>query len=622
MSDPYDYDKDFGPPPEDYPVMREFEPVSGRDGPGADETAPEYAQPAPELIGPGEFEAEQKTDSSKKRLLKLKKLMMAFTAAALFLTAFRPLGLLFGDSGSAGTPSDPQAETAPDGSGAPAEEEYVYKEGDPFLRIAYALLDGDTVRYSYVAANDQQEFDPLTMRWKYPLPVYAVVTDESGRTAVPENDPDIWDSSRNLFEYEIDASGLKGDMVLTLTAAGDYDGTERKAVAKHDVIPKPPEPVIETSLSVNAAEDSYIVDYRATFTPDEKDTNDYDFEMTTFAAAFYDDAGEHMGGNNLAPTYRDDAEPAWPDVERDGRTWIFTYSGEADLLTPDEITKFALELDLRDKATDLPFTIFTDMADIPAPVVREAVEPQCEIVAYSIYSEMYAGVTFSDLDDVTSVYFEIWDPFTGSMEESRDITEEAFRDGSYSTRFTTDLFVENHSDYYSQEGIDFPMAAEFHVVMEYGGNTVTYSAVTSEELNMFDAKYIAESDAWAGDDAGTIYFTVMPSASFPDTQLLIDQPEAVDGPGVMSISVEIDGKKIDPSAITVNRQAPQTVTFYGGVDDGKTAEVVYTDVMIKKPEGIPDDSGYTAKLYVTSYLTSLGEVYTSEIDIPLEAYHE
>ena len=606
MNKPYLYKSEFSIPPDDHPVSREHDEVPAYRIPDIPAPPEEFAEPAPEFLPPGTFVSEQRDVPSRAR--KLKKLLLALTSAAAVFLFLRPIGLL-----SSPVSASPQ--------GTAAEGSAVSTQSDLSLDIFYALLDGNTVRYSYAPALGRQESDPDSLLWKYPVSVAAEVSDEQGGTAVPAHDPDVWDRPRDSAEYEIDASGLSGDMVLTLTAACDTDGDVRTLEKKLRVIPMPPEPEITTELSAAAAgEDApYTIEYSARFTPDPSDTNSYDLTVTSFGINWYDEAGEYRGGR--LGTGGAEEEFSLSDTYRDGDSWVFTYSGPADLPDSDGITQFSVVLKLQDQKTRIPFTIETELTPIPGLAGRESVLPVAEIVAFSFYSEMYGGISFSDMEDATSVILEIVDPNLETVEQRLDITEEALNDLYYSIgSFTTDLLYENHEDYYSQDDVPFPMSVEFRVVIEYGdGQTTSYSAMTREELNMFEASYIPENDRWAGEEAGSIYFTTLPSVEYPDTEIVFGQPEKVTGPGIISISAEFDGVPVDPSLITVNSSERHAI-FYGGVDDGKEADVVYREVVIRKPSEIPDNDGRTAVLYITHYLASYDMVTTSEFRFELRGY--
>ncbi len=608
MNKPYHYRSEFSIPPEEYPVRREYDAAPPYEIPIAAEVPDEHAGLSPEIMKPGEFVAEQRGEAAPKRL---KKLIFAISAAAALLVLFRPLGLL-------GGPASPAAPRT-DVEGMP-----VYQENDSLVSIFYALLDGNTVRYSYAAYPGRQKSDPGSLLWQYPVSVSACVADEQGSTTVPDKDPDVWDRPRDPVEYEIDVSGLNGDMILTLTAACDLDGDVRTSVAKLPVIPLPPAPEITTRLTAAAEETDagtveYTIDFIAGFTPDPADRNDYDFFYLSFGIKWYNDAGEYRGGR-IATSDTDDAYLPL-DMYREGDGWAFTYNGPADLSGPGDATQFAVELKVQDQRTRIPFTIETKKTPIPGVNQREPVLPVAEIIAFSFYSEMYGGISFSDMEDATAVTLEIWDPNLETLEESRDITEEALNDLKYSTGFfTTDLLYENHKEYYGQSDVSFPMSVEFRVVIEYGGGlTTTYIAATREELNMFDAKYIPVDDRWAREEAGSIYFMTIPSVEYPNTEIVFDQPDKVSGPGLISISAEVDGIPVDHSRITVN-SSESHVTFYGGVDDGKEADVVYREILIRKPDEIPDNEGYTAVLSITHYLESYDTVYTSTLKLDLKSH--
>lgn len=598
---------EFSFPPEDYPVRREYDFVPAFECPPEPKPPNEHAAPAQEITAPGSFVSEKRGERSQK---KLRRLLLALTAAASVFVFSRPMGLLSGLTSAAVV-----QQTAAEGS-------IVSVQFDPSLSIHYAVLDGGTVRYSYTAAPNSQGSGPDLLPWEHPVSVTAEVTDELGNSAVPDHGPDVWDRPGNEAEHEIDASGLAGGMVLTLTAECDIDGDVRTVRERLAVAPLPPAPEITTRLSAAAEENggdppAYTIDFSARFTPDPSDVGEYDFFVLSSGVKWYGETGEYLG-SRIASGGTEEGF-LLSDMYRDGVSWVFTYSGPADLGAAEGAAQFTVELKLQDRKTRIPFTIETEKTPVPGTQHSSPVLPAADIVAYSFYSEMYGGISFSGMDDVTAVTLEIRDPDLDTVEERRDITEEAVNDLYYSTGFfTTDLLYENHEEYYSREDVPFPMRVEFRVVIEYGdGRTATASALTREELNMFEAEYIPENDPWAEDMAGSIYFTTMPSVGYPDTEIVIGQPEKVTGPGIISISAEVDGAPLDLSDITIS-SSRRHATFYGGADDGKEADVVYREVLIRKPADMPDNEGHTAVLSVTHYLESCDMVYTSSFRFDLK----
>ena len=105
------------------------------------------------------------------------------------------------------------------------------EEGDPTIFIDYAYYtpaassDFSMVDYSY-------SIDPNET--SYPIRVYAKVVDGKGKEAVPETDPDIWDSDRDLLIYSMETTGLsETGMKLVITAEFEKDGETRQvAVSK------------------------------------------------------------------------------------------------------------------------------------------------------------------------------------------------------------------------------------------------------------------------------------------------------------------------------------------------------------------------------------------------------
>ena len=219
----------------------------------------------------------------------------------------------------AGQPADtPPAQQEPQLPAVP--------EGDVRFDVRYAVRDSTLARYDYMVYKpDLEGPEPTAAAGDTPWPilVYARVTDEAGRSAVPEYDPDEWLSSRALNEYTIDITGLEGPLTLTLEARYTQDGEERRTVAELPLpdIPDPPE--TEATLSLDGSGEG---SFEARVIPASPDAYPEGLEPTQFWLMMYNEAGESMGG---FMNWTEDAMPA-VTVEADGSVTA-SYAGEFPL---------------------------------------------------------------------------------------------------------------------------------------------------------------------------------------------------------------------------------------------------------------------------------------------------
>lgn len=627
MTNPFN-NSEFGGLPEEYPVLRELDAPPVEEGmptaegyaPETPSPAPETAPPAPEITQPGSFEP----DEGREKRHILRKFMYYAAAAAIMFVAFRPLGLF--TKAATSTPETPAVEGYADKPGDP---------GDPGIHIWYAMQDGGKLLYSYVVyPGENMEIDMDTFGWASPVSIDAMAVDTSGGKAYPEQNPDVWEGSRSIVDFEMDIAQLTGDKLLVLTGTFTVNGVEKEIVAVKNVVPKPPAPDTGATVSVTVQSASEAsMDYHAYFTQAHDDKNEYELTPIGFWINCFDAAGEPCGGPPVWSTYEEEVDEngekvtVWnsvdPDISRDGRTWNFDYSGPCEIFgVSDQARTYTVSLFLMDEKTGLRFDIETEPQEIPGYIGQDVdpVEPVCDITAYAVWSEMYALMSFSDMQTADKVTLEMWDPHFNTLEWSMDITADALDDlEAFSPEMlSTDIFYENHQDYYSQPGVSFPMEAEFHVVIDYNGysDQVTYVANTTSEAGFY-AKYAPESDIYAGEYAGTVAIGSVVTLDVPEIDIVIDEPEKVTGQGILSLSASFNGVPLDRSAYDI-RQSTYS-TYFSGSDE--PVETLNTDIIIRRPAGASEGTGDALHIEMTQML-STGEIIVRKIDIPFTLDYE
>ena len=624
-------DSEFGRLPEEFPVLKEDSrpPVDEDFGtPRIPADAPEIGDPAPEYPVPGSAAAAQEETEKRRRHFRRRLMMLAAGAAAFFLF-FMPKGT----AGSPAVPEPPTQQAGTDEPGKPGEETdaepgtepaettaepgestvapaepetYTDIPGDPEepqIVINYAVRDGNTVRYNYVTGVwVRGEICPLTVH-------RLVYSPSTGYRAVPENDPDVWEGSRDLTEYTVPVDTDAQDLQLVLTGTFTLDGEEKMIRAVRDIIPMPPEPDLSSTVSVGPSG----ISYEGLFIPQAGDDRVYDLRVLDFSCVTYADNGALIGG---FPVYDD----AVPEIHaRTGGGFAFFYGGPMNQYFPDTAASYAIALTVADQNTGLRYDLETERHDV---VRRVFEEPGCEITAFNFWSEMHAGIVFSNMADVIKVTLEVWDPNTDYMDSSTDITEEAVNNLRYDVKpFTTDGIYDANQDYYGQPGVDFPMTVEFRVIIEYndesGFRSVTYSATTSAEAGFY-AKYLPEEEAsWNPSQAGSVVFSPEPSPEVTEIRVVVGQPEAVTGPDVISISGTFEGEPLPADAFRLNDT--EYDAYFGG-DMDKPVHCRVTEVSLKRPDGVRETDGKTVHLSVTHFLQSTGTAYTSEMDVAFAPY--
>lgn len=613
-------DREYAAPPDDLPVSREpADRLPEEEAASLPAPAEEYPAPAPELILPGTYVSEEGGKRAKDSLRPL--LLAGAVLLILYLCGLLP-GLFHRVTPGPDTPSEASvtpgpAVTEPDptkpqssepgsepvpGTGEAPPAVYTDIPGEeygPQIYINYAVLDGTTLRYSYfVLTWLRGELCEVSADQR------AVVKGGSAEYC-PEQNPDSWYGSRSMPEYTLETGG---EDTLQLVITGTYrDGGETKLIrAVKDVSPLPPMPHISADFS----ETDGGIYFKAVVTPAEGDDHEYRLvpQPANFSFVLYDRQGEYLGGGSI---HEDDVPES-----SDGFTFI--YDGPADRHFPDTAAEYSVMMLLIDESTGYPYSVETERK----PIVRQTYEtPSCRITAYAFWSEMHGDVLFEDMSSVKEVLLEVWDPNTEYMDSRTDITDEAVSELRYDIPpFYTDGIYEANPDYYSQPGVDFPMQVEYRVVITYdwedGERTVTYAAQTMQESGYF-AKYLPDSEAqYSPEYAGMILISAEPTETVRFTKIVLDDPDQVTGPGIVSIRVEIDGVPVPAADITISEHEYET--YFGSSNEPVLAR--FCEALIKRPAGITEADGKTAVVYVTHFLVSENEAHTAVVEVPIAPF--
>lgn len=300
----------------------------------------ELAAPPPEF---GQGSGPQGESSAKKRRLRQ---LLAIPAALL-------TGVLF-VHGANLVPIQPEpSEPVPVETAEPVPEGV---PGSVVLDVLYAVRDAKTVRYSYNvytpipsldATQDQIDAYKGT---PYPISVYTRVSDEADHMIAPAEDPDVWESARTDFEYSLDATGMEGELTLTLTAVYTEEGEERQTKAVLPLPALPPAPLCSAQLELLG---SGGILYSASFVPQAGDDHDYQLRATSFSFAWFDAEGNDCGE---AVIWEWDTMPTLSGSPAEG--FAAAYEGPAWIERPnDEATQLCARLILLDETTGYPYRI-------------------------------------------------------------------------------------------------------------------------------------------------------------------------------------------------------------------------------------------------------------------------
>ncbi len=339
------------PMPENIPAPEFQEPAEERSMPRAPEFTPppDEFDPKPVIT---ENEREYRRYDRRGRMAFVRTAVMAVIGLVLLTSAVRAE-----NQEHISQPSEPSETSVVSQTEKPEVDPggkaYTPGPGDPSLVIDSAVLDGDSLVYTYSLAMNETD---------YPFTLYAKAVDGSGRTAEPASGPDVWDGSRVSFDYSLDVSGLELPMKLILTGTFSRDGQEGSVTAEKEVIAMPLV-ITEAELSASPASDGSTIFFTGRIIP-HSGTKAIDAETVSFNMVWYDANGERIGGTGSI------GGGVLPDAKFDDftRFWEYAYSGSAETdLAPDEAESFSCVLTVRDRTTGAQILLEPE----PVPIPRE-----------------------------------------------------------------------------------------------------------------------------------------------------------------------------------------------------------------------------------------------------------
>lgn len=311
-----------------------------------------------------------------------------------------------------------------------------------------------------------------------------------------------------------------------------------------------------------------------------------------------------------------------------GIPWTFTYEGGAHTdYQPQGAAFYSVTAVLVDSLSEEAFQAETNM--LPAPTIDPSAvqEPECEIYAWSYYSEVDGYVTFANMEDASLVEISIYDMLTGSLEETHDITDYAVNGDNYILP-VIDVWG-HHPDEYMAESmatgntvVTIRIDVTAHFPLPDGEKTETWSATSVNETDtgyVYFLKYIAESesDSWP-EAAGKFFLEILPPGAEPATVIFDPAfPEDQLTTGMYKITAFYHGGDYDLAAAST--MSTVNATTYNA--EGKETPITILDVIIDKPADLKEDSGFEMYFTISWYSESYGKVLTVEKHIAPESYH-
>ena len=366
--------------------------------------------------------------------------------------------------------------------------------------LSYVVRDADEVRYSYAVYWTDPDGSA-----NWPVSVYARLTDENGNTAAPEYDPDVWESSRALFEYSIPSAGLEGELTWTLTAVYTENGQERQTTMTlplSDAETLPAEPTLSGTLEVFPGGD---VDAVFRFVPAPDDPHEYQLRV------IHAGQEEHGGEDGIMGLSLVD-DPGAMEVTGDKQNgYEVHYSGGSAAAMIPEGTQLLLYITLVDDADGKQYTIATNLVDAVERVSGYETYPLTDgKLVITVYNDTMAADVPSPVpveDDPRTILF------VDAMPES-DFTEfalpsalapEGFSFAGWAVHVHNPLDFDSDVDLFVYGGdppVDVLIAPDSYVFPVSG--TLTKEDVERVPPSDDGIRYVNVHAVWIEDDPETV----------------------------------------------------------------------------------------------------------------------
>ena len=284
----------------------------------------------------------------------------------------------------------------PGAAKASAMPEPELTQGTVIIDLVRAGRAGDKAIYTYTvytpipsldATEEQMEEYKNGTPW--PITVYAKVTDETGRSVAPASDPDLWEGPRELQDYEIDITGLQGELTLTLLALYTEHGEQRQSLITRKLEPFSGEPTLEGRLEVYPGGDVDAV-FRLIPAPGD----DHDYLLKTVRAGQEVHGGEDgLMGLSLV----NDPVNELPVTGDSVSGYEVRYSGGSGAAFIPEDTQLTLYVVLLDETDGTEYVIVTNPVD---PVERVYDHPVYPLGDGNVVITVYNDTTYFEFPDL------------------------------------------------------------------------------------------------------------------------------------------------------------------------------------------------------------------------------
>ena len=253
----------------------------------------------------------------------------------------------------------------------------------------------------------------------------------------------------------------------------------------------------------------------------------------------------------------------------------------------------------------------------PTPTPTPEPEPSCEILFYHFSSANYVHLSLTRPEAFRSVSLELREPVLDLPVESLVLSPEDLAAGELDLpeMDTGELYFAHRDEYEAQHA--FPEELALHAVLVYNkdGQTLTEEReLTASPEQGWSVRYWpkdTEKEDW--NFPGCFRFETYES-ELP-VSLVLDDPEAV-GPGVISVSFAIDGRKVDPALIRYDlRHEAYTI---GGEAFGPP--FYHARFLFEKPDWAPEEG--VLQVTVVQYLEGYGRILALERAYPYSEHPE
>ena len=246
----------------------------------------------------------------------------------------------------------------------------------------------------------------------------------------------------------------------------------------------------------------------------------------------------------------------------------------------------------------------------PTPVTKE---PELEALFFHFSHEHHGVVQLDNTAAVHSVRVLVRETHTDAVVYEKYLEPEDYAEGSFELpELSTGDFYMEHMEELDGAWPSFEMKVSVWYENEAGdGEELKEQTLKAAYELGFGVSYYRPQDDW-DEDIPTDCFVIMPWEETNEIRFVLNDPEAVTDPSVISFDFTYGGRHLSKSEYSEAIDYEFYDTYFDGFVERKDYTAETKIVLIPRPDWVPESG--TVHVTITQMLESTGELYTSEID--------